>query len=136
MNILTPGEVVCDRCNGNDYFCEKCLGEGKLDWIENVVGKPRTNSTLDNINIRRLSNELKKTLNDNYYTINQDHNEIKYLLESQLDQFRQRQIIREYNIDFILNCNSDSGIGPSADINITLNLNRTFEHININFQLR
>lgn len=55
---LEEGEVVCNECNGKgvtlewielNYLagykspkekeCDKCLGAGKLDWIENVVGK-------------------------------------------------------------------------------------------------
>ena len=50
---LKPGEVVCNRCNGSgkypssnnsstcidSYKCFKCHGTGKLDWIENIVGK-------------------------------------------------------------------------------------------------
>jgi hypothetical protein len=49
---LEEGEVVCSVCNGKGsiwserfqdaaYTCEKCLGTGYLDWIENVVGKLR-----------------------------------------------------------------------------------------------
>jgi len=52
---LKEGEVYCDECNGSgnrakwdqipDYKCylpcNKCHGKGKLDWIENVVGKKR-----------------------------------------------------------------------------------------------
>ena len=55
--ILNPGEIICDKCNGKKTFpvlpvlnrithihitevkCPKCKGTGKLDWIENVVGK-------------------------------------------------------------------------------------------------
>lgn len=54
---LNPGEVICDQCKGTGhpnnnkidynsrfYFvpptvCDKCNGVGKLDWIENIVGK-------------------------------------------------------------------------------------------------
>jgi len=53
---LEPGEVKCDQCKGTghpnnneiDYdqkyvtypwVCDKCNGAGKLDWIENIVGK-------------------------------------------------------------------------------------------------
>jgi len=46
---LEIGEVFCDRCNGvgivnnkegpGTYYCRKCLGTGKLDWVENVTGK-------------------------------------------------------------------------------------------------
>ena len=50
---LKEGEVICDECMGSgnqakwdripDYRitlkCDKCHGEGKLDWIENITGK-------------------------------------------------------------------------------------------------
>jgi hypothetical protein len=66
---LEDGDVICKSCNGtgieeikNEYveyydrgfvhkvpslssivFCKKCLGSGKLDWIENVTGKKSDN---------------------------------------------------------------------------------------------
>lgn len=43
---LEKGEVVCSNCNGtgnhqdnNKFTCQTCYGSGKLDWLENVVGK-------------------------------------------------------------------------------------------------
>ena len=49
---LGEGEVICGRCKGtchepnsndNDELCteicSRCLGHGKLDWIENIIGK-------------------------------------------------------------------------------------------------
>lgn len=53
---LNPGDVECKKCNGvglyNPYLkkgeksyslvgfkCPKCLGTGKFDWIEVIVGK-------------------------------------------------------------------------------------------------
>jgi len=57
---LEEGELICDTCNGwgviqkrkgewpytqpyvRSYWvkdCEKCNGAGKLDWVENAVGK-------------------------------------------------------------------------------------------------
>jgi hypothetical protein len=51
-NNLNPGEVICDECEGGRFrydldnydigkynTCPKCHGIGKLDWVENVVGK-------------------------------------------------------------------------------------------------
>ena len=37
-------KVICSKCGGKggvrgEWLCFKCLGGGKLDWIENVVGK-------------------------------------------------------------------------------------------------
>jgi len=60
---LNPGEILCPKCNGdrecevgsksedpdgNEYiitaFCDVCHGTGKLDWIEQVVGKRSKNN--------------------------------------------------------------------------------------------
>lgn len=45
---LFPGEEICQGCKGtgvsaiNDHWqiqCRKCHGEGKIDWISNVIGE-------------------------------------------------------------------------------------------------
>jgi DnaJ-class molecular chaperone len=50
---LKPGEIICDKCKGEGTIfypynkqirwceCRKCQGDGKVDWIENVVGKEK-----------------------------------------------------------------------------------------------
>jgi len=43
---LKKGEVHCDKCAGSGLeekfgSCSKCHGEGKLDWVEAVVGKKK-----------------------------------------------------------------------------------------------
>lgn len=54
---LNEGEEFCSKCDGrgltreytnyiNDYLtlvCDKCLGDGKIDWIEKAVGKTNVN---------------------------------------------------------------------------------------------
>lgn len=52
-------EVKCDKCNGTGALpadlersipsttCPKCYGWGKLDWIENVVGKAQGLNGMD-----------------------------------------------------------------------------------------
>ena len=49
---LKEGEIICPKCNGTGGIddgcldedliktCTKCLGDGKLDWIEAAMGKP------------------------------------------------------------------------------------------------
>ena len=48
---LEEGEMICDKCEGKGCIsskidpttmassCQKCQGTGKVDWIENIVGK-------------------------------------------------------------------------------------------------
>ena len=48
---LEEGEIICSECEGRGTkpssinsatmasICKKCQGDGKLDWIENIVGK-------------------------------------------------------------------------------------------------
>lgn len=49
---LEEWEMVCDKCEGRGTSwiyttpCSKCQGKGKVDWIENIVGKkPETIDT-------------------------------------------------------------------------------------------
>jgi DnaJ-class molecular chaperone len=57
---LENGEVFCSKCKGRGLVpnrgrrfpspmtaakyltCDKCFGDGKLDWIERITGKPKT----------------------------------------------------------------------------------------------
>jgi len=65
--VLNEGEMVCNKCDGygspstiktkgffkkqirvfQDAHCSKCWGSGKVDWIENIVGKKQTQFTTD-----------------------------------------------------------------------------------------
>lgn len=55
MIDLKEGEIICDKCKGTGsikvkrdptksgpyhgvVMCLKCLGKGKFDWIENIIG--------------------------------------------------------------------------------------------------
>jgi len=41
--VLNEGEMICDKCEGTGeddkrFRCKKCLGKGKVDWVENDMG--------------------------------------------------------------------------------------------------
>jgi hypothetical protein len=69
---LNPGDIYCPKCGGIgrrydeqksggwtfSEECNVCLGAGKLDWIEQVVGKPRNWIEID------LSEELARKLSE------------------------------------------------------------------------
>jgi hypothetical protein len=80
---LEDHEVLCPRCNGTgkgethtagDFVitpeCRKCYGEGKLDWIERIVGKPRRlfgewHSSTEEMNIPKdLMDKMAKEIAD------------------------------------------------------------------------
>ena len=63
---LKPGDIKCDKCKGTGYDlktptvddkhyyrkhypCSKCKGVGKLDWIEQVVGKKTPSYNLNGV---------------------------------------------------------------------------------------
>lgn len=63
MNPLEEGEILCPQCIGTGkagtvkekgkqiYFtelgtCDKCWGDGKLDWVDLIMGKPNPRRTL------------------------------------------------------------------------------------------
>lgn len=66
------GEVLCDKCDGKGWEhgemvnystmspgmpwrCKKCKGEGKLDWIENAVGKrPQTTFVKPGVYVKEI----------------------------------------------------------------------------------
>ncbi len=73
---LKDGEIICDECNGagkitdrrfvnleSDPYvkrCPKCHGDGKLDWVENIVGKTDDFQTFNwRINETELDTQFK-----------------------------------------------------------------------------
>jgi len=64
MIELNEGEIICPKCGGHGdeytFICTKCLGSGKVDWIENIVGvKHKKYDTWQNVS----ENQLEGTIN-------------------------------------------------------------------------
>lgn len=76
---LEAGEVLCDKCNGGyaeklqiKHQCDKCLGVGKLNWIENIVGKKPPqytvvdsgNSSIEQWIVEEVSKEIARKIDE------------------------------------------------------------------------
>ena len=78
---LKDGEVVCHKCNGTGKLkewgmgggftvtpeCHVCCGEGKLDWIERVIGKERYYSPIfgdPSTMAKEIADEIDKEIID------------------------------------------------------------------------
>ena len=68
---LKESEMYCERCNGSGddpeftgekngftMDCSKCLGTGKLNWIENVFGK--TGIRMKKIDLSKMGSHTTK----------------------------------------------------------------------------
>jgi len=132
-------EIKCPQCDGNGYdnkgfICNKCIGEGKLDWIENIVGKLRNynSSALDRVNVRRLISYIEKSISDhisqNYLdsaiddkAINNIKNDIGY----QLDNLKNRRALYDYKVE-------SHGY---KQIDVFINPTRSVEMVKINYEI-
>lgn len=72
---LEEGEYFCRKCSGSgvvprsnasnkvvgNLICDKCLGEGKLDWIEKAVGKrqPLIDIEVEELTLKKRRRQLK-----------------------------------------------------------------------------
>lgn len=68
-------EYICDKCNGNgveyinvdlpkeyspQLICSKCLGVGKLDWLENILGKIKIDKITVSSKVNNHNDKLEK----------------------------------------------------------------------------
>ena len=68
---LKFGEVICNECSGlgrksgTNSICEKCDGDGKLDWVENIVGKRKKQfDWLEEDVVKHLVNQMAKKIDE------------------------------------------------------------------------
>ena len=127
---LNEGEIICPKCDGtgntkgNEFrFCDKCFGEGKLDWVSNVMGKIiPPSSPLNRLNVRRLVYYIRNTL-DNMFVESASTNEaLKVIMDSLVD----RQAVYDYKIDNV----------DDKEVNLYLKPQRSAEIIKMNIEIK
>jgi hypothetical protein len=134
MNIiLEEGEMICPICNGtgndkeNVFVCEKCDGNGKVDWVSNVISQNKEITSLDRINVRRLIIHLKSLISDVQYkpANNLTLDTLKVMMGNYLTALKDRKAIDDYEITkaFAGGYNFDVLIKPSRSIEVvTMNI--------------
>jgi hypothetical protein len=73
MVELLPGEEICPACKGEgkgdynktedffDFFCFRCNGTGKIDWVQKAMG-PQKRNPYDKITLPILRKTYPKLL--------------------------------------------------------------------------
>ncbi|MCK5613597.1 hypothetical protein KAR91_67635 [Candidatus Pacearchaeota archaeon] len=98
---LEEGEMVCNQCEGSGKswiyttLCSKCQGHGKVDWVENIVGrKPALIDTTGSNNVSfgyQAGSILSKTTgSDNVIT-----NALAQQLANKIDQEIMETLVAE-----------------------------------------
>ncbi len=124
---LEEGEMICPLCDGTGedkhsiYICNKCNGEGKIDWVTNVVIKDKSLSILERIDVRKVIKSIKQMAWSEDFT-NMD---IFYKkMNNHLESLQVNKAIIDYNIaSNFMNKYIDISITPVQSIEyITLSL--------------
>ena len=88
---LSDGEVICPKCKGTstrfgeglDAFssCDRCWGEGKLDWIDLIMGKeqPFALSGMSSSSSRSRSSSTRQTMKKENLNGNNNKPELREL---------------------------------------------------------
>ena len=138
MKTINSGEVLCNVCQGSGkaiklYIhggtkCKKCKGEGKLDWIENIVGKRQ-----DNINpIDSILSNIRTTLENSISSFNpMSYN--KYKVEEVLFALKQQQVLYDYKVDISYVPNIH---GNAVNMDIFIKPSPVLESIKLNIEWR
>lgn len=124
---IEEGYVKCSACKGTGedgvYVCQKCQGEGVIDWISNAMAKiKKPFSPLQLINVRRLMLHVKKTIEN---CILERMNISVGEMEIILDHYKSKRVLIDYKVDKI----------SENKVNILVKPYRAMEIIKMNFEV-
>lgn len=131
---LNPGDILCYNCNGSKvdsdtlghYFCKVCHGTGKLDWIENIVGKePKPPSVMDRVNVKRMVDYVRKIV---YKELDKTFiwNDVAQNVEVLLNVIKNQKGICEFFVETDQQTNT---------MNIIIKPTKVLESVHINFEV-
>ena len=139
--------VVCNKCNGTGtlgqhhspfpQLCHKCWGIGKLDWVENIVGKDMRGfhrNSLDDLNVRRLINYVKHEIEKicESFIFERMDETTQYMLTSAINEFMKNIQYKGLIYDYAITFDPTNKYIFYTDIK----LNRTIEIVRITTQVR
>jgi hypothetical protein len=65
---LEEGEVICSRCKGKCrdphgvyYYCQKCNGKGKMDWVSDIMWVDSTEDYYLSISMSSTSSSVSSS---------------------------------------------------------------------------
>jgi len=117
---LLEGETLCHLCNGTGhdkqalYICDKCDGEGKVDWISKAITASKKMSSLRLLNIKRAFISMENIAMNNFPDVKLIYKKIKKYSEL----LKNNHVIYDYLVihDKTNNFNFDIYIQPSRTV--------------------
>lgn len=106
-----PDYQTCPRCDGWGYKkdnvnikCKHCLGQGRVDWIEYIVGKRAELTGLEKVNLRLFISRLHYLfdnidLGQNVDNFLEQNSNFKRQVKAILDDLIRRKGLEDYKIE-------------------------------------
>ena len=101
---MKQGYLECSVCHGTGedapYVCQKCKGEGIVDWVTDIVYKKGVIiSNLQLLNVRRAINYVRDTVMKALETtIFEPNTQFSYIIKPYLDNCISNHILHDYKV--------------------------------------
>lgn len=132
---LKEGELICPICKGKGhldksiYVCEKCDGNGIVDWVSNVITRKKKRTALDKINIKRMLIHLQSLVDSlKFESIdNLTINTLKGMMDHYLKSIKDRKLIDDYQFS--------KPFAGGYNFNLSIKPFRSVEVVNMNVKI-